>query len=206
MLRNSLVEADSVCGERRQVRKCYWAEMVRVAGEDRPDLSCHSPDAPCSLVPGLDYPCILGMESRTWRITDRIVEDYNRYLWCFTGWRHEYWLLRLCYNVCDSLQCDSDNVEAATEEVMSWQWRWAGPPTMGGSHAGTSPELWAEDGRISQRKEQLHRDRNCMKPLVKYTKLYWDWRSVSKCWTIWVPSIILPTIFQQERKTLPGKT
>ena len=99
-----------------------------------------------------------------------------------------------------------DNVEAATEEVMSWQWRWAGPPTMGGSHAGTSPELWAEDGRISQRKEQLHRDRNCMKPLVKYTKLYWDWRSVSKCWTIWVPSIILPTIFQQERKTLPGKT
>ena len=79
-----------VCGERRQVRKCYWAEMVRVAGEDRPDLSCHSPDAPCSLVPGLDYPRILGMEPRTWRITDRIVEDYNRYLWCFTGWRHEY--------------------------------------------------------------------------------------------------------------------
>ena len=84
------MEADSVCGEGRQVRKCYWAEMVRVAGEDRPDLSCHSPDAPCSLVPGLDYPRILGMESRTWRITDRIVEDYNRYLWCFTGWRHEY--------------------------------------------------------------------------------------------------------------------
>ena len=83
-------ESQSVCGERRQVRKCYWAEMVRVAGEDRPDLSCHSPDAPCSLVPGLDYPRILGMEPRTWRITDRIVEDYNRYLWCFTGWRHEY--------------------------------------------------------------------------------------------------------------------
>ena len=73
------------------VRYCdIIGRIPRVAGEDRPDLSCHSPDAPCSLVPGLDYPRILGMEPRTWRITDRIVEDYNRYLWCFMGWRHEY--------------------------------------------------------------------------------------------------------------------
>ena len=88
-----------------------------MAGEDRPDLSCHSPDAPCSLVPGLDYPRILGMESRTWRITDRIVEDYNRYLWCFRD--GDVNIGNLGCVIMSAIVLSPDKVEAATEEGMA---------------------------------------------------------------------------------------